>query len=97
MKRSMELLKRSGILVKRAIWSEKGKCSVLKMSLILGVLSFLLGLVDVSTLEEMVFASNAIPVEAQLRKTVPPAEPKPGVHPGARRPIRTNADNGDPD
>ena len=82
MKRSMELLKPSGIVVKRSIWSEKGKCSVLKMSLILGVLGFLLGLVDVSTLEEMVFASDAIPVETQARKTSPPAEPKPGGYPG---------------
>ena len=97
MNKSMELLKRPGIPVNRAIWSEKGKCSVLKMSLILGVLGFLLGLVDVSTLEEMVFASDAIPVETQARKTSPPAEPKPWVTPGARRRIRTNADNGDPD
>ena len=97
MKRSMELLKRSGILVKRTIWSEKRKCSVLKMSLILVVLGFLLGLVDVSTLEEKVFASAAIPVEAQARKTAPPTELKLGVTPGAHRRIRTNADNGHSD
>ena len=85
MKRITELLKRLVILVLRAIWPVKGKGSVQKMSMILVALSFLLGMIDPSAVEEKLFGSDLRAAEIHSQKTSPTSKPKLAVNPGAYR------------